>query len=315
MNSDEIKRLIQKLETENDITLKEADQMFSFVKLFIKTMLEEGALYVPAIQNKLGQKFHVPTIGNWYTTVARKIEMGFSGNFIFTIPLIYKLPSFYGSSHLATEALQKYGRFEDRVEAITVNQKMLSLFPKYFLDAFEWEERDGLYVLQGDRAGFYRYPRQNPENGKTYTIAQLFEKTLSPAMAIPQEEMIVFSKGSKFPYILQYLQQKVPYAEIHTLDYFFGETVVFTNKESASVARKAIGVSFEELVKNAIAQNIINEDAARELLKGKGEDSYIDAKFTEASIKYIDDMVKRKMEWESTKRAIEDEPGWLGEIR
>lgn len=42
MNSDEIKRLIQKLETENDISLEEANQLFSCMELFAKSYLKTG---------------------------------------------------------------------------------------------------------------------------------------------------------------------------------------------------------------------------------------------------------------------------------
>ncbi len=315
MSEDEIRQLIQKLERENDISLEEADQMFSFAEALAEAITEEGALYVPVMENKLGQTFPVSAIDSWYEAVAQKIKAGQSGNFVFSISFTYSPSRFYGWLFPAIEAIDEYGSFEDRVRAIKVNQKMLSLFPKYFLNSFKWEKRDGLYVLYSDRAGFYRYPRRNPENGKTYTISQLFKKILSLPLAIPQEEIIAPSKTDKVLYVLKYLQQKVPYMEIKAMEQLLGKTAIFTSKEGISIARKAVNVSFEELVKNAVAQNIINEDAARELLKGKGEDSYIDAKFTEASIKYIDDIIKAKKEWEETRNMVENEIEWLEEIR
>lgn len=198
MSEDEIRRLIQKLERENDISLEEADQMFSFAEALAEAITEEGALYVPVMENKLGQTFPVSAIDDWYEAVAQKIKAGQSGNFVFSISFAYSPSRFYGWLFPAIEAIDEYGSFEDRVRAIKVNQKMLSLFPKYFLNSFKWEKRDGLYTLHGDRVGFYRYPRRNPENGKTYTIAQLFKRILSLPLAIPQEEIISPSKTDPF---------------------------------------------------------------------------------------------------------------------
>lgn len=315
MSKDEIKRLIQKLERENDISLEEADQMFSFAEALAEAITEEGALYVPVMENKLGQTFPVSAIDDWYEAVAQKIKAGQSGNFVFSISFAYSWSHCYDWIFPAIEALDEYGKFEDRVKAIKVNQKMLSLFPKYFLNSFKWEKRDGLYTLYSDRAGFYRYPRRNPENGKTYTIAQLFKRILSLPLAIPQEEIIAPSKTDKVLYVLKYLQQKVPYMEIKTTNSLFWETTVHTSKEAALIAKKAMEVSFEELVENAVTQGVIDKDVAKELLKDKGADRFIDTKFEEVSIKYIDDVVKRKVEWEVVKRTVEDEPEWLGEIR
>lgn len=315
MSEDEIRQLIQKLERENDISLEEADQMFSFAEALSEAITEEGALYVPVMENKLGQTFPVSAIDDWYEAVAQKIKAGQSGNFVFSISFAYRWSHFYGWIFPAIEALDEYGKFEDRVKAIKVNQKMLSLFPKYFLNSFKWEKRDGLYVLYSDRAGFYRYPRKNPENGQTYTISQLFKKILSLLLAIPQEELIVPSKTDKTLYVLKYLQQKVPYMEIKTTNSLFGETTVHTSKEEVSIAKKALGISFEELVENAVMQGVIDKDAAKELLKDKSAGRFIDKDFEEVSIKYIDDTVKRKMEWEVLRKAVEEEDEWLMEIR
>ncbi len=322
MSEDEIRQLIQKLERENDISLEEADQMFSFAEALAEAITEEGALYVPVRENKLGQKFPVSAIDDWYEAVARKIKAGQSGNFVFSISFAYS--SIYSSSHFygwifpAIKALDEYGKFEDRVKAIKVNQKMLSLFPKYFLNSFKWEKRDGLYVLYSDRAGFYRYPRKNPENGQTYTISQLFKKILSLPLAIPQEELIVPSKTDKTLYVLKYLQQKVPYMEIKTTNSLFSlfwETTVYTSKEEVSIAKKALGISFEELVENAVVQGVIDEDIAKELSQDKSADRFIDEDFEKASIKYIDDVVKKKMEWEKVQEEVADEDIWLEVLR
>lgn len=315
MSEDEIRQLIQKLERENDISLEEADQMFSFAEALAEAITEEGALYVPVMENKLGQTFPVSAIDSWYEAVAQKIKAGQSGNFVFSISFTYSPSRFYGWLFPAIEAIDEYGSFEDRVRAIKVNQKMLSLFPKYFLNSFKWEKRDGLYTLYSDRAGFYRYPRRNPENGKTYTISQLFKKILSLPLAIPQEEIIAPSKTDKVLYVLKYLQQKVPYMEIKTTNNLFRETTVHTSKEAALIAKKAMEISFEELVENAVMQGVIDKDAAKELLKDKSAGRFIDKDFEEVSIKYIDDTVKRKMEWEVLRKAVEEEDEWLMEIR
>lgn len=103
--------------------------------------------------------------------------------------------------------------------------------------------------------------------------------------------------------------------EIKTTNSLFWETTVYTSKEEVSIAKKALGISFEELVENAVVQGVIDEDIAKELSQDKSADRFIDTKFEEVSIKYIDDVVKRKVEWEVVKRAVEDEPEWIGEIR
>lgn len=315
MSEDEIRRLIQKLERGNDISLEEADQMFSFAEALAEAITEEGALYVPVMENKLGQTFPVPAIDDWYEAVAQKIKAGQSGNFVFSISFAYSPFRFYGWLFPAIEAIDKHGKFEDRIMVTKVNQKMLSLFPKYFLNSFEWEERDGLYTLYSDRAGFYRYPRRNPENGKTYTISQLFKKILSLPLAIPQEEIIAPSKTDKVLYVLKYLQQKVPYMEIKTTNSLFWETTVYTSKEEVSIAKKALGISFEELVENAVVQGVIDEDIAKELSQDKSADRFIDEDFEKASIKYIDDVVKKKMEWEKVQEEVADEDIWLEVLR
>jgi len=209
MNSDEIKRLIQKLKTENDISLEEANQLFSCTELFAKAILKQGMFHDSVLLIKLKkQNFPALALTKWCEVAAEKIRAGYSGNFIFTIPLAFSSSHFYNYLRPAFEALQDCGKLEDRIETIRANQKMLSLLPKYF--PFEWEERGELYVLHGDRVGFYRYPLRKPGSGEIYTISQVFEKILSFPIAISQEEIIIFSKTSKIPYVLKYLQQKVP---------------------------------------------------------------------------------------------------------
>jgi hypothetical protein len=96
----------------------------------------------------------------------------------------------------------------------------------------------------------------------------------------------------------------------------FGETVVFTNKEGFLTARKAFEVSLEELTKNAVEQSIIDKNVAKKLLKdNEYMTSFPDKEFTEASVKYIGDMVRLKMEREAEHEAIKNDNLWLDETR
>ena len=69
-----IQGLTKRLETQNDVSLKEADWMFYTYQGY-------------GMSDRV-RKSITPAIKDWYDTVAQKIKAGFSGNFIFSIPLV-----------------------------------------------------------------------------------------------------------------------------------------------------------------------------------------------------------------------------------
>ena len=80
-------------------------------------------------------------------------------------------------------------------------------------------------------------------------------------------------------------------------------------------------IPMEDLTANALNRNIIDKTTAQEMLKNPVW-AFPIAEFTKANLKCIDDiaddilkMNKAKMEWEDTKKTVEDEAEWLEEIR
>jgi len=122
-----------------------------------------------------------------------------------------------------------------------------------------------------------------------------------------QGSSIAFSNKTR------YLQRAVPYVDIKTVN---GLSFIFTNEAGISIAQKILDISLEEMVKNALEQNIIDKRIAKELLKENTFiEGLIDEGFVKISLKYIDSVVKTKLEWEATQKTVEDEDIWLEEVR
>ena len=312
-------QFLRKLKTQGDISVEEAD----WIRLLMKNVYEfefkmEQEMYSPNAEGMtssfarklLYEEFPVAALQDWYKAVARQIEKGQSGNFIFSVPLSREMLFFNNSVFPALEALRKYGSQEDRMEAMFVNPQMYSLFPKHFQDLFTWERVDkysNLYAIHGQHAGFFRRPLRDPKSGKVYTISQMIkELSLIPAMTNKGLSMVFSNK-------VRYLQRTIPCVDINTVD---GSSLIFTNKEGISIAQKTLDISLEELVKNALEQDVINKKVAKELLRENTFiEGFIDEGFVKASLKYIDKKVKMKLEWENTKKTVEDESDWLEIIR
>ncbi len=324
IDASRVKQLTQKLETQGDITLEEADELYFSIKSLWKVMLE------PTFQSKFRE---LPLVNfknwlalenwykKWYEAVARKVEAGQSGNFIFSILFVYEPPSFHDRMKALYETLKKYGKPEDRIMAIWTNEKAFSLFPKCLANLFRWDEYEQMYALQSERAGFLRYP--HVENGKVYTLWQfLHEASLSPLLTLPGDfafltSSSLFANASTIPFALEYLKRKTCYmtiAEVNTSDE--DRTTVFVDKKHLSMARIALSVPFEDIVKNALAQKIVDRDLVKELLNSDKETEwFLDINLINAGIKYIEEAVKIKMEWEATQEEVEESNEWLEEIR
>lgn len=306
LNAGAIQELMYKLKTQGDISLEEADQIYALMELGSHTMMLRGKPHPDP-------KLPLNTLIVWFHTVNQKLNNGERGNFVFSIPLY---ENGYTRKCLYPVMNKKYWNPEERIRAIWANQKMCSLFPKYFQDLFEWSEEYKLYQLTFYRVGFCHYPLHDPENGATYTISQVLKKLpLFPAITSGDEisdiSASVGSRASADTYVRTYLRQNAPCMEV-----FGDKIIVFTDKESAPIAVYAKKVSIEDLLKNAIAKNIISEKTAKELINNDGYvECFPDVKFTEASLKYIDGIVQEKLKWEAERKSVEDEEIWLEEIR
>lgn len=210
-------------------------------------------------------------------------------------------------------------KFEDCITVMRANQKIYTLFPKSFQDLFYWEESDELYVFYvscDDRVGLFYRPLRELEGD---TILRLLKKlSIIPVMA-PQEKGAVFSRVNAAKYILTYLKQKIPFIQMDARKSDCNETIIFTNKDGILIAKKAFEVSLEELVKNALEQNIIDMSIAKKLLKRDERIDYLDyfpdEEFTKVSLKYIDNIIEMKKKWEAMQDIVEEEAKYLEEIR
>ena len=210
-------------------------------------------------------------------------------------------------------------KFEDRITVVRANKQIYTLFPKSFQDLFYWEESDELYVFyvsRDDRVGLFHRPLRELEGD---TISQLLKKLSIIPVMTPQEKGAVFSRANATRYILTYLKQKIPFIQMDARKPYCNETIIFTNKDGILMAKKAFEVSLEELVKNALEQNVIDMSIAKKLLKRDERIDYLDCfpdeEFTKMSLKYIDNIIEMKKEWEAVQDIVEEEAKYLEEVR
>jgi len=179
----EMRRLIQKLETENDISFEESKWIYSLMGSLIETV-SKMSLPIPIsnseeleLQELLSNDYDCPVLAlkDWHDAVARKIKAGYSGNFIFTLRLAHGISAFDRYWRPAIVTLGKYGCFEDRVASIGVNKIVYSSLPEYVQPLFDFEIY-GLRFMESSRAGMFRYPRKIPGADETYTLSQIFKK-------------------------------------------------------------------------------------------------------------------------------------------
>jgi len=187
-NADSVYRLIRKLDKQNDISLKEADWIYSLLSpSMLRTKLNPRSVRADCeLMNALV---------DWFNIVAQKIEQGHRGNFIFTITLVESLPkslpkntgrpgSFINEVQKnARKSLEKHGHFEDLIAKLIIDRGTYFSLPKEFQKLFVEETKDqqgeSFYILKSPRANMYHYPIKT-EKG-IYTIAQFME-SFAPIM-------------------------------------------------------------------------------------------------------------------------------------
>ena len=321
-----IYQLTRKLEKEGDVSLKEADGIFS---LFSENLLNTKL-------NINSSKFDtglVSNLGRWFQVVAEKIRKGERGNFIFTVYL--KSVKYTDFSYPARRALSKWGSFEDLCNIIMVDEKIYSKLPLKHLFSENECSPGRYYTMRTSRAGMLYYPFTT--NLGTYTISQLMDKP-TPFTLIKPRTWGAYMFAEKFFEIAsgaQEITQDIWNFDNREISCFImsdfirhkdiscaaavslydGESVLLVEKGQAPLVKEAMKISFEELVKNALTQNIINKKEAQSLLGGKPEYDFPIVEFTKASTQYLNEMVKRKMEWKSTREKVENEDMWFEETR
>ena len=329
MNADEIKQLTGQLKTNEDISLEDADGIYSlFSKDAMYTTLYPSS---PKFNDELSR-----VLQSWYEVVAKKIKVGKRGNFIFTVFFSENI-HFNKLLSPAHEAIEKYGTFEDLCKTIMIDEKVYSVLPfKHLFTEVKGDENlKSFYKLDTPRAGMLNYPI-HVEN-KTYTIGVLVKRfypigtlggfedvnhVLSEEaykVAVGAREVVqklfVFGKYEVKLFTLAAFMRYKDFSCIAILDAYNSAFVTFTEKDKAPIIKDVLEVPFEELVQNAVRERVIDKKTAKTLLDNYPIMNFPLKDFTEVSIRYIDNVVQLKAEWKNTRETIEDENTWLEIIR
>jgi hypothetical protein len=327
--AEKLKSLTEKLKTKGDISLEEADWIFSLL----------SAIKFDPHSSRYDRDLSA-ALSEWYTAVGKKIKEYGSGNFIFTIAIgeagtrwidIIITP--------ARAALKEYGSFEDLCSTIIMNKKAWLSFPfKHLFTKIKHEDsKDNFYEMKSTRAGIYRYPFKT-ESG-THSIAQLM-KRYSPLidelpmnisriplgffeMAGESKEVAwnsayYLKKEIKLYVLAEFMKRNnISCSFIAAVDDYNDRSTFFVEREKVPILRAVMDIPLEKLVKNALSRNIIDKEMAANILS----DSHFlhwgipVMKLAKASAEHVDDIIKLKMEWEAKKKEIENENEWINYTR
>lgn len=327
MNADEIKRLTRQLKTNEDISLEDADGIYSlFSKDAMYTTLYPSS---PKFNGELSK-----ALQEWYEVVAEKIKADERGNFVFTV---FFSENTYFNKLLspAHEAIEKHGTFEDLCNVIMIDEKTYSTLPFKHLFSEVKENLKNFYKLKTPRVGMLNYPIYI-EN-KIYTIGEfmkqfypirapvsfedvnraLSEEAYKVAVGAREvvQKLFVFGKYEVKLFTLAAFMRYKDFSCVAALDAYNSAFVTFTEKDKAPIIKDVLEVPFEELVQNAVKERVIDKKTAKTLLDNYPVMNFPLKDFTEVSIRYIDNVVRLKAEWKKTRKAIEDENTWLEVIR
>lgn len=331
----EIIELTKKLEEQNDITLEEADRVFS--------LFSENSRNTKLNINS--SKFDAGLIGaleEWYKVVAEKIREGKRGNFIFTVYLSLNRKFHSEFLYPARRALREYGKPEDAYDVIIADEKTHASFSSLFFSSknlptytlffpgpyYNYCETTSL------RAGMFCYPIKTK---KGYLTISQFVKKLSPcpvptpSRSMSREFMEVFfnvAAGSKITQgSLGPNEKEIPglvvgsfmsYKKIPCIaiaSSYSQKAAIFVEKDKAPIVKEAWNISIEELMENALKNNIINKKTMQNILSGKPDENFPIVEFVKMGIEYLEHMVQMKIKWKAEREMVEDEEGWLEEIR
>ncbi len=296
-NADSVYRLIRKLDKQNDISLKEADWIYSLLSpSMLRTKLNPRSVRADCeLMNALV---------DWFNIVAQKIEQGHRGNFVFTIILVENLSKslpknmrqpggfIYEVQKKARKNLEKYGQVEELFTQLIIDRKIYSSLPKELQELFieETKNQQNFYVLKSLRAGMYRYPIKTQKG--VYTIAQLM-KNFTPIMKTnkynvgnifletvqgaystllnPQNSwylrnlVLNLDKSIIFQCIIAaYMNYKeLPCVTMlrQNVDFTFifdGDFVFFTEKDKAHIIKEVLKISLEDIIENTLNEKAVN---------------------------------------------------------
>lgn len=320
-------QLIQKLEKEGDIFLEEADWIYSLLSENPKVFNFDSSVY--------NHELYI-AIERWYKTVSKKLKEGKRGNFIFTI--MFNKQQYINKLTLpARKAIKKYGVLEDLYDVIVIDEKLYSALPyKHMFREIKYhEDLKGVYKIKTPRAGLYHYPIK--VGHLTYTIDGLINQ-LAPIATIPlansldralyreafkvavgahnitQDPCVFGTKEVELLTLAAFIKHK-DISCAATIDAYGKHFAAFVEKGRERVVKEAINVPFDEIAKNAVQENVINKETAKTLLNSEYIMLLSIIDFINASVKYLDDVVKTKLEWKDARKIVEDEEGWLEETR
>ncbi len=140
-SADDVYRLTRKLDEQGDISLKEADWIYSLFSIkMLRTKLNPHSTGADGELMK--------ALGAWFDTAAKKIERGCRGNFIFTIILVENLSKslpknmrqpdgfIYEVQKKARKNLEGHGQVEDLFTKLIIDRKIYSSLPKELQELF-----------------------------------------------------------------------------------------------------------------------------------------------------------------------------------
>ena len=251
----------------------------------------------------------------------------------------------------ARKSLEKHGRFEDLFSKLIIDRGIYSSLPKelqkLFIEETKDQQGESFYILKSPRANMYHYPiktekgvytiAQFMENfapimtTRNYNVGDIFLKTIRGAYStlldfknswylhnldksvIVQCVIAAYMKYKELPCVtmLKYNNKDSPFV-------FDGAFVFFTEKDKAKTIKDALKIPLEDIIKNTLNEKAINAVDKKMLENLLYKDHIIrfpDEEFIEVSIKYIDNIIQRQKEWETTRQSVEDEDVWLEEIR
>lgn len=337
----EISKLTRKLKMQGDISLKEANKIFA--------LLSQNSLSTKLNPNSSrADNSLINALGKWFWAVADRIKQGKRGNFIFTVGIanfmFHNLCDPKDLVHVALkeakESLGEHGNFEEIFSELLVDKKAYNLLPKelrkFFTKKFINPRFESYYIFESPRACMYYYPIVG-----NYSISQLVEEKFLPIMkshslnlgagffeiasgvieVFPHSQLmkeINRRKASKYV-IAAYMREKgfpcMIMAGLGCKSEGGACAIVFTEKDKAPIVKEAFTIPFEDIVKNALNENVIDEKLAKELSTDALIRNFPAEDFIRTGAKYIDKTLQVRREWKPTRNMAERELEWPEEIR
>lgn len=323
-----IRRLTQKLDKEGDISLTEADAIYSLFSEESRNAISGGRRY-RRVDREL-----VPALKEWFQAVREKIEYGLRGNFVFTICLEEGVFGSY--MRPAQKAIKEYGKFEDLCHAILVDRKLYPSLPfKHLFTEIRFFDKVR-YEMADFRAGMYYHPIKT-ESGYC-TVKQIMDKfspvmtSSFPYMTTPFELFEVAFKIASGestlpqyshtlgrreirPYIAAAFMRNKGIPCMAASSVYACKSIIFVEKENEPIMKRVLKFPFERVVENALGKGIINKKMAGELLDDEPAIDFPMLKFTNESVEYIYETVTTKMMREATQETAENENAWFEQTR